>query len=173
MTRAKVAADKGAIKTSFLGVDPALRKNGFWVCLICRLENTATFKTFRHLGEYARFLNDTRPVAIIVENSNLQRPVFDKEAGVGGAISVGKNMGVSEEATKIAADFSKIPPGISPKDKGAKVKNEMIFQGIVKSNNLSLTGYKAGKTVAQDQRDAFMLALIAEQQYKLHQKVKK
>ena len=96
-----------------------------------------------------------------------------KHTGVGGAIDVGKNMGVSQAATDIADQYSQIPSGISPQQKGAKVTNDVIFQGIVRSNGLKLTGYKGAIKAAQDQRDALMLALIAEQQYKIHLKVKK
>lgn len=160
------------VATTFVGVDPALRKGGFWLCIICRVDNTATFKTCKHLGEFVRILQDCEPAAVIVENSNLQKAVFDKKSGVGGAISVGKNQGVSQAAADIANQYSAIPSGISPKQKGAKVVNETVFQGIVRANNLTLTKYKAGDGIGQDQRDALMLALIAEQQYKLLLKTK-
>ena len=161
------------IGTTFVGVDPALRKGGFWVCIICRVDNTATFKSCKHLGEFVRILQDAEPAAVIVENSNLQKAVFDKGAGVGGAISVGKNQGVSQAAADIADQYSEIPSGISPKQKGAKVTNEALFSSIARSNNLTLCKYKGGDGIGQDQRDAMMLALIAEQQFKLHLKVRK
>ena len=166
-------APRPHIGTTFIGVDPALRKGGFWVCIICRVDNTATFKCCKHLGEFVRILQDCEPAAVIVENSNLQKAVFDKRSGMGGAISVGKNQGVSQAAADIAAQYSEIPSGISPKQKGAKIVSEVVFQGIAKSNGLTLTNYKGGDGIGQDQRDALMLALIAEQQYKLHLKVKK
>ena len=99
--------------------------------------------------------------------------MFDKRGGVGVAISVGKNQGVSQSAADIADQYSEIPSGISPKQKGAKIVSEVVFQGIAKSNGLKLTNYKGGYGIGQDQRDALMLALIAEQQYKLHLKVKR
>jgi hypothetical protein len=86
---------------------------------------------------------------------------------------VGKNMGVSQAATDIAQEYSEIPSGISPQNKGAKVTNEAVFQGIVRANTLTLTKYKAGNGIGQDQRDALALALRAEQAYKIHLKVKK
>ena len=158
------------IETTFIGVDPALRAGGFWMCIICRVDNTATFKGCKHLGDFVRILQDANPAAVIVENSNLQKAMFDKRGGIGIAISVGKNMGVSQSAADIADQYSVIPTGISPQKKGAKITNEFIFQGIVRSNGLKLTNYKAGNGIGQDQRDAFHLALIAEQQYKLHLK---
>ena len=161
------------IGTTFVGVDPALRKGGFWLCIICRVDNTATFKSCKHLGEFVRILQDAEPAAVIVENSNLQKAVFDKGAGIGGAISVGKNQGVSQAAADIADQYSEIPSGISPKQKGAKVTNEALFSSIARSNNLTLCKYKGGDGIGQDQRDAMMLALIAEQQFKLHLKVRK
>ena len=165
--------EQRAIGTTFIGVDPALRAGGFWVCIICRVDNTATFKSCKHLGDFVRILQDADPIAVTVENSNLQKAMFDKKGGIGIAISVGKNMGVSQSAADIADQYSVVPSGISPKQKGAKVTNEAIFQGIAKANNLTLTNYKAGDGIGQDQRDAMMLALIAEQEYKLLIKSKK
>jgi len=172
MLKTKKPAPRAYIGTTFIGVDPALRTGGFWLCVICRVDNTATFKSCKHLGEFVRILQDAQPAAVTVENSNLQKAIFDKRGGVGVAISVGKNMGVSQSAADIADQFSEIPTGISPKQKGAKITNEPLFQGIAKSNTLTLTNYKGGNGIGQDQRDAMMLALIAEQQYKLHLKVK-
>ena len=169
----RVPAPRPHIGTTFIGVDPALRTGGFWVCIICRVDNTATFKCCKHLGEFVRILQDCEPAAVIVENSNLQKAMFDKRGGVGVAISVGKNQGVSQSAADIADQYSEIPSGISPKQKGAKIVSEVVFQGIAKSNGLKLTNYKGGYGIGQDQRDALMLALIAEQQYKLHLKVKR
>ena len=168
----KAKPEREHIKTTFVGVDPALRKGGFWLCIICRVDNTATFKSCAHLGEFVRILQDCEPAAVTVENSNLQKAVFDSKAGVGGAISVGKNMGVSQAAADIADQYSEIPTGISPKQKGAKVKNHALFHSICAANNLVLCGYKGDIDAAQDQRDCLMLALIAEQQYKLHLKAK-
>ena len=164
-TKAKPA--RILIGTNFIGVDPALRAGGFWLCIICRVDNTATFKSCKHLGEFVRILQDATPAAVTVENSNLQKAMFDKKGGVGVAISVGKNMGISQAAADIADQYSEIPTGISPKKKGAKVTSDTVFQGIVRANGLTLTGYKGAIKAAQDQRDALMLALIAEQQYKL------
>jgi hypothetical protein len=161
------------IGTTFIGVDPAIRKGGFWMCIICRVDNTATFKTCKHLGEFVRILQDSDPAAVVVENSNLQKRVFNQGSGVGGAIDVGKNMGVSQAAADIADQYSEIPSGVSPKAKGAKIVNESLFQSVVKANGLTLVGYKTGDGHGQDQRDALKLALIAEQQYKLHLKAKK
>lgn len=160
----------GGIETTFVGVDPALRKGGFWVCIICRIEHTATFKTCKHLGEFVRLLIDAAPAAVIVENSNMQKKKFNEKTGVGGALSVGKNMGVSQAATDIAQEFSAIPSGISPKQKGAKVVDERLFKSAVTAHGLTLVGYKKGTGMGQDQRDAFKLACIAEQQYTLYKK---
>jgi hypothetical protein len=159
----------------YIGVDPALRIGGFWLCVICRPENTATFRTVKHLGEYIQILKEEKPNAIIVENSNLQKNMFAKmqKSGIGGALDVGKNMGISQATADISDQYSEIPSGISPQKKGAKVTNETIFKGIVLANGLTLVGYKGGIKAGQDQRDALMLALIAEQQHKLFLKLKR
>lgn len=154
------------ISTTYIGVDPALRKGGFWVCIICRVENTATFKTCEHLGHFVRLLIDLEPRGVVVENSNLQQAFFNQKAGIGGALDLGKNMGVSQAATDIAREFSMIEPGISPKQKGAKITNDLFFRSILKANNLTPVNYKGNKT-EQDKRDALMLALICEQQCKI------
>jgi len=163
------------INTNFVGADPALRENGFWVCVICRIDNTATFKPIKNLGVFARLLQDVCPAAVCVENSNLQKNVFAKmkHTGIGGALSVGKNMGVSQAATDIADEYSAIPSGISPQAKGMKITNETVFQGIARANNLTLHGYKPGQSPGQDMRDALKLALIAEQRYLITMKAKK
>lgn len=110
---------------------------------------------------------EAAPTAIQVENSNLQKPVFKKGAGVAEILAVGKNMGISEEATKIAAAYSQIPPGISPKQKGAKITNPKIFEGIRIANNLTFVWYKG----TQDERDAMKLALIAEQKHTIQTRI--
>lgn len=159
------------IPTTFIGVDPALRKGGFTVAIICRVENTVTFKTCAHLGEFVRLLIDADPAGIVVENSNMQRAYFNPKAGIGGALDVGKNMGISQAATDIAREFSQVEPGVSPKQKGAKVENLALFRGILKANNLEPVNYKDNKA-AQDKRDACMLALMCEQKVRVHLKAK-
>jgi len=159
----------------FMGVDPALRANGFWVCVIDRIFNTATFHPCKHLGEFVKLLNREMPIAVTVENSNLEKRIYkvkDKDGNLknGNQISVGKNMGVSQAATDIAQEYSVIKSGISPTTKGAKITNEAVFQGVVRSNLLTLVGYKPGESPGQDQRDALKLALICEQSYKLYRK---
>jgi len=149
-----------------MGVDPALRKGGFWVAIICRVDNTITFKCCDHLGVFVRLLIDLEPAAVFVENSNLQKSVFNQMSGKGGAIDVGKNMGISQAATDIAREFSQIEPGISPKQKGAKVTNDLIFRGILRSNNLIPINYK-GLKGEQDKRDAAKLAIMCEQSLKM------
>jgi len=157
------------METTFIGVDPALRKGGFWVAIICRVDNTVTFKACEHLGVFVQMLIDLEPKGVIVENSNLQKAFFNQKAGTGGALDVGKNMGISQAATDIARGFSSIEPGISPKQKGAKITNEAVFRGILRANNLTPINYKGNKT-EQDKRDALQLALICEQQVKLNSK---
>lgn len=156
----------------FMGVDPALRENGFWVAVLDRNENTITFHPIKHLGKFVKLLNDVRPCAVYVENSNLEKRIYkvkDKHGNLkdGNQIAVGKNMGVSQSAADIADEYSAFPSGISPTQKGAKITNEPIFLGILKANGIQPVGYKAGTGAAQDQRDAAKLAIICEQQFTL------
>lgn len=156
----------------FMGVDPALRENGFWVAVLDRNENTIVFHPIKHLGKFVKLLNDVRPCAVFVENSNLEKRIYkvkDKHGNLkdGNQIAVGKNMGVSQSAADIADEYSAFPSGISPTQKGAKITNEVIFLGILKANGVKPVGYKAGTGAAQDQRDAAKLAIICEQQFNL------
>ena len=80
-------------------------------------------------------------------------------------------MGISQAATDIAREFSQVEPGVSPKQKGAKVENLALFRGILKANNLEPVNYKDNKA-AQDKRDACMLALMCEQKVRVHLKAK-
>lgn len=162
--------------TVFIGADPAFRKGGFVICAINRADNTATMHALENLGEFLTWLLHYGPAHVVVENSNLQNLTFDLTGGALVAArksrDVGKNMAISQCAADIAQTFCKYNVSISPKQKGAKIGNEAIFQGIVRANGLTLIGYRGNKG-EQDKRDALMLALIAEQQYKIQNKVKK
>ena len=156
-----------------IGVDPALRKDGFWACEINREAQTATFVGFAHLGYFVAYLNEIKKRMIItVENSNEQKNLFEKmqHTGVAGAIIVGKNIVVSHAATDIANTYSLIESSISPEQKGPKITDEKMFLSLVKSEGLTLINYKGLKT-EQDKRDAFKLALISERRYKMEQSV--
>lgn len=163
-------------QNKFIGVDPSFRKGGFWACVIDRDANTAEFIEILDLGFFALMLIEHRPRHVVVENSNLQKVSFDVTGNamvvVKKARDVGKNMAISQCATHIAEKFTTLKADISPKQKGAKVENEKIFQGVVRSQGLTPINYK-GLKGEQDKRDALMLALIAEQQWKLETKIKK
>jgi hypothetical protein len=163
-------------QNKFIGVDPSFRKGGFWACVIDRDTNTAEFIEVLDLGFFALMLMEHQPRHVTVENSNLQSVSFDVTGSamvvVKKARDVGKNMAISQCAADIAQKFTTIKADISPKQKGAKAQNEKVFQGIVRSQGLTLVNYK-GLKGEQDKRDALMLALIAEQQWKLQSKIKK
>lgn len=159
----------------FIGADPSFRKGGFWVCVLDRDMEKAIFLEMEHLGDFAFCLNEHQPRHVIVENSNIQNQTFDLTGGLlvvaKKSRDVGKNMAISQCAADIARKFTELKPDISPKQKGAKVENEKVFQGVVRSQGLTLVNYK-GLKGEQDKRDALMLALIAEQQWKLQSKIK-
>lgn len=161
---------------TFIGVDPSFRKGGFAVCVIDRIANTATMYILNNLGELLAILQSNPPTHATVENSNLQNMTFDLTGGALVAArksrDVGKNMAISQCAADIAQTFCQYDVSISPKQKGAKIENEAVFQGLVRANGLRLIGYKGNKG-EQDKRDAFKLALIAEQQFKIQNRIKK
>lgn len=161
---------------TFIGVDPSFRKGGFAICAINRDDNTATMRTLKNLGEFLTWLHHYTPAHVIVENSNLQNLTFDLTGGALVAArksrDVGKNMAISQCAADIAQTFCQYDVSISPKQKGAKIENEAVFQGLVRANGLKLVNYKGNKG-EQDKRDAFKLALIAEQQFKIQNRIKK
>lgn len=163
--------DEGLV---FMGVDPAFRKNGFWCAVIQRPENTVEFFECKNLGVFTKLVIDIFPHHILVENSNLQKLQFNPNASNKERQNVGMNMAVSQISVDIVTEILKpeLPVEISPKKKGAKIADLNLFQAWLKANTLTAENYKGNKT-EQDKRDAAKLAIIAEQQYKLHLKAKK
>ncbi len=160
----------------FIGADPSFRKGGFWVCVLDRDIGKAEFVEMKDLEEFRDLLIEHQPRHVIVENSNLQNHTFDLTGGALVAAKksrdVGKNMAISQCAANIARKFTELKPDISPRQKGAKIENEKVFQGVVRSQGLTLINYK-GLKGEQDKRDSLVLGLIAEQQWKLQNKIKR
>jgi hypothetical protein len=158
----------------FIGVDPAFRKNGFWCAIIERPQNTVRFVECKNLGAFTNLLIWEKPDHILIENSNLQKLQFNPNASNKERQNVGMNMAVSQISVDIATEVLclELPVEISPKKKGAKIADLNLFEAWLKANTLTAENYKGNKT-EQDKRDAAKLAIIAEQQYKLHMKAKK
>lgn len=166
--------------TTFLGIDPAFRKNGFAVCCLDMTDRTARFLTFHSpLDFYLWVISDEAPdpqsVVVCIENSNLQEQTFARyfqmQAGkipsqavlLAKSRDVGKNMAVSQ----ITVDAAKrVYPGrvidISPERKGRKWEYTH-FQRYVQADRVELLG-KVTKS-EQDKIDAYQLASIAANQW--------
>lgn len=152
----------------YVGVDPAFRIGGFWACFLDHTDRTATFRQFRDVLAFDRFIHSPdapENAFFCVENSNLQNQNFDmtgsREEIARKGRNVGTNQAVSELTVRSACD--RYGPNavinISPRQKGAKWP-ESTFQVCAKQDRVSLVGY----TGNQDQRDAFKLATIAATQ---------
>jgi len=158
----------------FIGVDPAFRKNGFWCAIIERPENTIRFVECKTLGDFANLLIWEKPDHILIENSNMQKAQFRQGASTKEKQNVGMNMAVSQISVDLAVSLLglELPVEVSPKRKGTKIADLNIFQAWLKANTLTAENYKGNKT-EQDKRDAAKLAIMAEQEFKLHMKAKK
>jgi hypothetical protein len=155
----------------FVGVDPAFRKGGFWACFLDMTERSATFRVFRDVLEFDRFLQspDAPENAVVcVENSNLQNKNFDMTGSRPELARKGRNVGTNQAASQLAVQSAidrygvKSVLNISPRAKGAKLMPAQ-FVSILAQDRINPIKY----TGNQDQRDAYKLAAIALQQSRI------
>ena len=115
-----------------IGVDPAIRKNGFAICFYDTINKTIDFQIMDFIDFVFYVMDrDTYSYKFAVENSNLQNLL--KRRG-----------------------FEVVE--ISPKQKGAKLEHE-TFKAL--TMNMTVSNYK-GLKGEQDKRDAFKIALLYE-----------
>lgn len=180
---AKIAASAPTIRpTVWIGVDPAFRPGGFWICIIDTQDATADFRQFKSVLHFDRWLrSDEAPETAVVsiENSNLQKSTFgmlrngkrESSPGESGAhlAARSRNVGTNQAASQLAVDAARDRYGagyvveISPKQKGKKVWSEKDFAWIVQADKVRLM-CQVGKA-KQDMRDAYMLAQMGKQQW--------
>jgi hypothetical protein len=158
--------------TTFLGVDPAFRKNGFGVCAIDTTDRTARFLRFRDAIQFYDWIRsedapDPATTVVCIENSNLQDRTFARHQG--GTIAmqlsrsrdVGKNQAVSELCVVAAkAVYSRVVQ-LSPQRKGLAWDRKK-FALYVASDGVSLPG---GYEPTLDEIVAYQLASIASKQW--------
>jgi hypothetical protein len=164
----------------YIGVDPAFREGGFYVCVLA--ENIADFqkmKTFIDFVEFIDKIADNNLEAFIcIENSNETNHTFIspqiRSAPAREKISrdVGKNQAVSQ----MSVDYAKYRLSIgvysvSPAEKGTKWDNRTM-QFSLKESGYTVQNYK-GLNGEQDKRDAYKLALRARLEAISYQKRKK
>jgi hypothetical protein len=146
-----------------IGIDPAIRKNGFALCFYDTINNTVDFL----IMDFVDFIfyvmdRDTYYYKFAVENSNLQNLSFDMKGNKGVLARKSRNVGMNQAVSQLTCDLLKRRGfevvEISPKQKGAKLEHE-TFKAL--TMNMTVSNYK-GLKGEQDKRDAFKIALLYE-----------
>lgn len=161
--------------TIFIGVDPAYRKNGFYICSINN--KTVSFSRMSSFIDYVRFIDDLKAsnvdCIVCIENSNetnhtfVGKTVTGKQAREKISRDVGKNQAVSQMAVDYAKhrlDYNVY--SVSPAMKGIKI-NDKIMRASLNVLGLSAENYK-GLVSEQDKRDAYKLAVLAKDMLTFH-----
>jgi len=150
-----------------IGIDPAFRSNGFWICEIYPQTNTVAFSCMKEFIHFIQYIEeqDKENTITVIENSNLQNVTFLSSTKKNVAAKLSRNAGMNQAISQITVDICKhfINPNnvieISPAQKGQKWDNQTTTS-VAKSLKHTLTNYKGLKS-EQDKRDAYKLALIA------------
>lgn len=154
---------------TYIGIDPAFRKDGFWTC--CIEGKLTTFTKAENVLEFDRLMQSNfypEDAFVVVENSNEQNFTFDMFGSTAEVARKSRNVGTNQAVSQLTVQSCIDRYGIenvisiSPKQKGQKY-TEPQFKSIINQDKFSIVGY----TGNQDQRDAFKLALIARQQHKI------
>ena len=148
-----------------IGIDPAIRKNGFALCFYDTINKTLDFEIMDFI-DFILFSEDameaTDNFAFCVENSNLQNLSFDMKGNKGVLARKSRNVGMNQAVSQLTCDLLKRRGfevvEISPKQKGAKLEHE-TFKAL--TMNMTVSNYK-GLKGEQDKRDAFKIALLYE-----------
>ena len=126
------------------------------------------FTVFSYYSDFLRFIMNVKysPLAIVIENSNLQASVFNYKASKSVLAKIARNVGQNQACSQITLDLcrelfidSEIHD-ISPSDKGGKWDKETFISEITNRGHV----YEGSSN--QDQRDAYKLALIGLQDSK-------
>ena len=144
-----------------IGIDPAFRKGGFWVCEI--EGNEVVFKQMAAFIDFIKYIAEIEKTAkVMVENSNLDNVSFLTFANKNVAAKISRNAGTNQAVSQITVDlcryFGLETEEIAPSKKGAKWTDEQ-FKLVVKQNKHVLHNYK-GLKGEQDKRDAYKMALM-------------
>lgn len=154
---------------TYIGIDPAYRKNGFTICIIKK--NLIRYETMKAgFLDYVKWLMQSSSqglwsdVAFCIENSAMQNTSFDMSGPPAVVAKKGRNVGMNQAISQCTVDLTKQffqdVYEISPRDKGQKWDHE-TYRGVMEQG-----GYVATKkTSNQDERDAFKLALIAKKRH--------
>lgn len=146
-----------------IGIDPAIRKNGFALCFYDTENESVDFliMDFIDFILYNEGLHISSYV-FCIENSNLQNLSFDIKGNKGVLARKSRNVGMNQAVSQLTCDLLKRRGfevvEISPKQKGAKLEHE-TFKAL--TMNMTVANYK-GLKGEQDKRDAFKIALLYE-----------
>ena len=156
-------------KMKYIGIDPAFRKDGKGVCVIEGYN--VSFIKLASTVDFVKFLFSLEPDSDIVfgiENSNLQKPLFDKEGNIGTVSAKGMRVGKNKAISQLIADLI-VGLGFqcveySPKQKGSVISlNE--FKLRLKANNQLFDIPATG--CSKDKRAAYMIAMLAKNNHRL------
>ena len=154
--------------TCYIGIDPAFRERGFAICIIDEVKDV-DFKIFHSFLSFLDWIVAAPDnVIVCIENSNLQNATFNMNGNKAQVASmsrdVGKNMAASQytvdSCVKFFGDENTLE--LSPKEKGAKIKDNRIILGMGKKEGHTFMK----KTFNQDERDAYKLAYLAIEWHK-------
>ena len=150
-----------------IGIDPAARRNGFWIAILDTVERTVEFKGFKNYNEFYKYillLPDKEEYYFAIENSNLDNVTFRKSENVGVAAKFSRDAGKNQQVSQLCIDAVKdvfgqesyVEYSAVSKKSGWKY-TEGIFPSILKSDKYRLIT----PCTNQDQRDAYHLAIMA------------
>jgi len=166
--------------TLYIGVDPAFREGGFYVCVLA--DNIADFqkmKTFIDFVEFIDKIADNNLEAFIcIENSNETNHTFisPKIRSAAAREKISRDVGKNQAVSQMSVDYAKYRLSfgvysVSPAEKGTKWDNRTM-QFSLKESGYTVQNYK-GLKGEQDKRDAYKLALRARLEAISYQKRKK
>lgn len=154
---------------TYIGVDPAYRDGGFWVCEI-RGAIVAFYK-MKGFIEFVKYIDElaenTIDVSICIENSNETNHTFISPTirSPSAREKISRDVGKNQAISQMSVDYCQYMLGsgvysVSPAEKGMKWTDK-IARSEAKNHGLELFLYK-GLVSEQDKRDAFKLALRAK-----------
>jgi hypothetical protein len=157
---------------TYIGVDPAYRENGFYVCEI--REKIVVFYKMKMFIDFVKYIDaladSTTDVTICIENSNETNHTFisPKVKSPAAREKISRDVGKNQAISQMSVDYCNYIIGsgihsVSPAEKGMKW-SDMITKAEAKNHELEFFNYK-GLVSEQDKRDAFKLALRAKFEY--------
>jgi len=147
-----------------IGIDPAFRSNGFWICEIYPQTNTVAFSCMKEFIHFIQYIEeqDKENTITVIENSNLQNVTFLSCQMSVVAAKMSRNVGANQAISQITVDVcihflgKENVKELSPLQKGTKWDNATM---LAASKAHKLVNYK-GLKGEQDKRDAYKLALL-------------